>query len=164
LTNVEGLSNLEITAILSDDKGRVWFGGANGLLDIYNTETGEWVYNKDIFLAQQQNKKINGFIQKGDSVYILTDFGISVYNTRVSEYKDTYVKLGEFAAFTRIINMVLHAGKIVASTLSGIAIADQNNTNLTSPTEWVTFSIAEHFENNSLIDVIYFNDALFFFV
>ena len=162
LTNVEGLSNLEITAILLDDKGRVWFGGANGLLDIYNTETGEWIHNRDIFLAQiGQNKSINCLIQKGDSIYILTDFGISIFDTRINEYQDTYIKLGEFPAFSKVTNMAIQDNKIFALTPAGIAIADQHNPNLILPTQWTTFTIAEHFQGNPLIDIIYFNNIFF---
>ena len=161
-TNVEGLSSLEISSIFADSKNRIWMGGSTGLIDVYNLTDQSWIHINDISLAYTSlAKKINGFVQKNDSVYILSDFGISVYDINKKEFRDTYIKFGDFAAFSQVNDMVFTSTNIVALTSLGLAIADKNSKTLLSPTEWTTYKKEQYFDSQNMIDLEYFNNTLY---
>jgi hypothetical protein len=162
MTNVEGLNSLEVTAIFADSKSRIWAGGSNGMIDVYNTNDQSWTNINDISLAYSgQSKKINGFLQKNDSIYILSDFGVSVYDASKKEFRDTYIKFGSFAAFSKVIDLVFTSDKIIALTSSGLAIADKNSKTLISPTEWTCYEKENYFESQDLVDISVFNNSLY---
>ncbi len=58
LTNSEGLSSQNVTALDIDSDGRVWFGMQNGMIDIYDP-TDELTKNiKEIFERPNTSKKL----------------------------------------------------------------------------------------------------------
>ncbi len=161
-SSVEGLSNLELSSIMADTKNRIWIGGLGGTVDVYFTQTKEWLNIKDISAAYSGlSKKINCFLQKNDSIYIASDFGISIYDISIREFRDTYVKLGTFAAFSPVIDLCFSSNEVFALTQNGIAVADKNNKNLISPDAWSSFPKTIHFENQNLIDIEVRNNTLY---
>jgi len=161
-TNVDGLSSLESSSILADTKNRVWVGGTGGEVDVFFPETNKWINLKDISVAYSGlSKKINGFLQKNDSIYVLSDFGISVYDFESKEFRDSYIKLGGFAAFTPVIDLCMGSKKIFALTPFGLATADKNNKNLLSPDAWSSYEKSQYFENQTMVDIEIRNDNLY---
>ncbi len=73
-----GLNGTELTAIGIDNYNKVWFGSANGLIDVYDPQTNSFRAILDIFNSDKTSKKINDITISGDTVYVATDFGISL--------------------------------------------------------------------------------------
>jgi ligand-binding sensor domain-containing protein len=161
-TNVDGLSNLENTAIFYDTKGNIWVGSSDGSVDVYNYQKKNWINIKDIALSYSSlSKNINGFNQKNDSIFIISDLGISIYNTSLKEFQDSYIKFGSFPAFTKTIDLTFDSKNIYVLTTSGLAVADINNKNLLSPDEWMSYSKLGYFDNQNLVDIDLFNNFLY---
>lgn len=161
-SNVDGLSNLENTAIYYDTKGNIWIGSIDGSVDVLNFQNKKWTSIKDISLSYSNlSKTINGFAQKNDSIYIISDLGISIYNNYLKEFQDSYIKFGSFPAFTKTIDLIFDTKNIYVLTSSGLAISDINNKNLISPDEWISFDKLNYFDNQNLVDIDLYNNYLY---
>ena len=138
-TNSEGLTSNSITAIGLGPNGTVWIGEASGAIDIFSPATNSWQYVRDIALSSKPQKSINAFFSKGDSMYIATAFGISIFSISKFEFKDTYSNFGSFAS-PNDSSLILNGGRIYAATSSGLAISKLNALNLAAPESWDSYT------------------------
>jgi len=149
ITNIEGLSTIDLSAIAVDSKGRVWTGALSGSIDIYNPSTNTWQHISYIETASGKTQKgIYKFYFVGDSVYIATDFGVSVFSIQRFEFKDTYGKLGTFPSPIRANSVIIHGDRIWIATPNGIASANMRSVNLAEPGAWTNYQLSGGLSSN----------------
>src|SRR5205085_1519441 len=93
-TTSEGLKTIDLTAIELDRDGYVWIGSSNGMLHRYNPVSDTWQYVVDIALRSDPQKRINRLQTAGDTLFILSDIGVSVFSISRMEFADTYTRFG----------------------------------------------------------------------
>jgi sugar lactone lactonase YvrE len=142
-TNAEGLQRNDLTAVAVDNRGSVWTGTTTGLLHVYSPSETSWRYISDIANKEVPNRRINGFMVHGDSVFICTDFGISAFDLRQFAFRDTYTKFGTALASDNVsvYSTVIAEGKLLAAisnrvSTHRVAVGDLSNPNLLPPEAW----------------------------
>lgn len=130
-----GLNGTELTAIGIDTYNKVWFGSASGLIDVFDPQTNSFRSILDISNSDKTSKKINDITIAGDTVYVATDFGISLIDSKSYLFYDTYFKFGSFTSNIKV-NNILFSDLIYASTESGVVIQKAGATNLSAPESW----------------------------
>lgn len=135
----EGLFGTNVNAIAIDTYGKIWFGSSTGLIDVYNPENNSFSTIRDIFNSDKTNKGINSFAVKGDTIFVATDFGISLIDSKSFFFYDTYFKFGTFPSNIKV-NKIFLSNLIYAATESGVAIQKSGSTNLSAPESWNVFN------------------------
>lgn len=139
LSTIHGLSGETISSIeYVEDKGLLFIGFENGLLQIYLESSQEVKTVVDILdkpSIPPSDKKINGFYSIEDEVFISTGYGISVYNSNALEFGDTYF-IGQNGAQTEVNDLIVFNDFIYAATAIGLKKAELNNPNLIDYQEW----------------------------
>jgi len=138
-TNSEGLTDNGISALGLGPNGTVWIGEASGAIDVLSPSSNSWQYIRDISLSTKPQKSVNAFFSQGDSMYIATAFGVSLFSISKFEFKDTYSNFGSFAS-PNVSSLVVYGGRIYVATSSGLAISKPNAVNLAAPESWDSFT------------------------
>ncbi len=154
----EGLLGTDLNAVTIDLGGKIWFGSKSGTIDVLNPSTKKFSYISDIYNSDKTNKGINYFFVKGDTIFVATDYGISLINSTNFFFYDSYFKLGTLPSNQKV-NKVFYFSKVYAITDDGIAIQKQNATNLSAPESWDVFT------NNAIgvtrvFDLAFFNNEI----
>ncbi|WP_232735113.1 ABC transporter substrate-binding protein [Olleya sp. Bg11-27] len=140
LSTIHGLSGETISVIkYVEDSGLLFLGFENGLIQIYDEVNNSVLSVVDILekpTIPQSDKKINHFNLVDDTVYISTDYGISVYNLDRLEFGDTYY-IGASGSQIVISQTTIFDGFIYAATASGIKKGLLTNPNLIDYQEWI---------------------------
>ena len=135
----EGLNGIYLSAVGLDNQGKIWFGSENGVLDVYDPSTKSFNTILDIYNSDKTNKNINDITVRGDTVFVATDFGISLIDSKSYFFYDTFFKFGSFSSNIKV-NSILATDKIYAATESGIAIQKDGATNLSAPESWEVYT------------------------
>lgn len=159
LSKTNGLSGTSITAVTIDKFGKVWFGSANGKIDIYDPSVNSFKTILDIFTSDRTNKRINELRASGDTIFAATDFGISLINTGNYFFYDTYFKFGSFTSNTKV-NSTLNEERIYSCTEAGLAISKINAVNLSAPESWTVYQVVDGLISNNIIKVFKYRDSL----
>jgi len=154
-----GMNGTELTAVGIDTYNKVWFGSANGLIDVYDPETNSFRSILDIFNSDKTSKKINDITISGDTVYVATDFGISLIDSKSYLFFDTYFKFGTFTSNIKV-NNILFSDLIYAATESGVAIQKTEATNLSAPESWNVYDQANGLPAGGINVIIFYNSTL----
>ncbi|GJQ64684.1 MAG: hypothetical protein SCALA702_37370 [Melioribacteraceae bacterium] len=152
-TKSEGLSSQNVTAIRIHPDGDVWVGTLEGYIDVINPNENSISYITDIAKADQSSKRINDFLVKGDSIYIATDFGISLMNANTLLFIETYTKLGALTTNSKVFNLSFDT-TIRALCEKGVAELIPGSINPASPDAWESITItgsASLFEYSSSV-------------
>jgi streptogramin lyase len=155
----DGLNASDLTATGIDNYDKVWFGSANGMIDVYDPQTNSFRSILDIFNTDKTSKKINDFTISGDTVYVATDFGISLIDSKNYLFYDTYFKFGNFTSNIKV-NNVLFADLIYASTESGVVIQKAEATNLSAPESWNVFDQTSGLPTGGSTIITFYNSIL----
>ena len=139
-TNSEGLTGNDVSAIGLDQQGSVWVGERSGSIDIYSPASNSWRYLGDIAVSLQSQKGINAFFMHGDSVYIATAFGVSVFSLAKFEFHDTYGNFG-LLSHPNVTCLTILNGRVFVGTSGGIAVSRVGATNLAAPESWDSFAV-----------------------
>jgi ligand-binding sensor domain-containing protein len=161
LTNSEGLASNDLTAVLADNEGKVWMGASNGAIDIYDPNNQTWQHVVDILLSDKTRKGITGFVLFGDSLYVASEFGVSLFIRSRSEFRETYSKFGSFPSSIRVNSLLVANGRLWVATSSGIASADLTNPNLSAPATWTTVTTAEGIPSNTVNALALFDGTVY---
>ncbi|MGE5351737.1 MAG: two-component regulator propeller domain-containing protein [Acidobacteriota bacterium] len=160
LAKAEGLSSNSLTSLAIDKNGMIWFGGESGTIDIYDIAKRAFVKKiLDIASLDKGQKKINSFFVVGDSIYVATDFGISLLKASDFTFQDTYLKLGSFPSDTKV-NSIFHKGLLYAATENGVAMQKAGTSNLSAPESWTNFTEAQGLPSNSVTRIVSFRDSV----
>ena len=134
-TSLDGLSSNVTSAVAVDSKERVWIAQENGLIDLFDIQRKTFDVIKDL-----QGLVINDFFIIGDSIYIASSIGISLYLTDRNEIKETYKNLGNFDPQSEVQSIFVDSSEIWVATAQGIAMASLNFPNLQSPQGWTNYT------------------------
>ncbi|RKZ00410.1 MAG: hypothetical protein DRQ13_00490 [Ignavibacteriae bacterium] len=135
LNKAEGLQGIDLTTVASDESGNVWFGSANGIIDIFNPEKNSFRVILDIYNSNHINKSINDLILSGDTIIVSSDFGVSLIDADDLLFFDTFFKFGDFPTNTKV-NSTIKIDLIYVCSDEGVAIQKQNAVNLSAPESW----------------------------
>ncbi|MBA4312839.1 MAG: hypothetical protein C0417_09440 [Chlorobiaceae bacterium] len=156
-TPTEGLRTLDLTAITLDKEYNVWIGGADGYIQRYTPSKGEWLNITDIFLDKDHgpSKRINKFIISGDTLFILSDIGLSIYSLSNLEFSGTFLRFG--AAPTTITGGVtglkIYNDTIWVATRFGIASTHSSNPNPSAPDGWRVYNQSNGLASTTVNDI-----------
>jgi ligand-binding sensor domain-containing protein len=152
-TPTEGLRTLDLTAVTLDEDYNVWVGGADGYIQRYTPSTGEWLNITDIFLDKDHgpSKRINKFIIYGDTLFVLSDIGLSVYSLSNLEFGDTFFGFGSAPTTIAggITGLEIYNDTIWVATRYGIASTHSANPNPSAPDGWRIYN-----QSNGLISTV----------
>ncbi len=141
-TNSEGLSSNDLTTVAIDGAGRVWVGSSEGYINALTPATGAWLEVGSIEESDRIQKAIRVFFVRGDSLFVASDFGISVFQISRNEFGDTYANLG-FPTQAGVNDVKIFKNRIWAATDLGVASAPLDAPNLSAPTPWSAYSISD---------------------
>ena len=158
-SKAEGLNGIDLTSVNIDKNTKVWFGSANGMLDVYNPHSNSFRSILDIFNSDKTNKQINDITISGDTVFLATDFGISLVDANNYFFYDTYFKFGSFTSSIKV-NSVLVEDLIYAATESGVAIQKVGTTNLSAPESWDVYDTSDGLPLASVNKLTFYNSNL----
>lgn len=158
-TNSEGLSSNDLTTVGVDGAGKVWVGSSDGYIDVLDPPSGGWNAIRSIHESDRVQKAIRTLLVRGDSLFIGTDFGISVLQMSRREFRDTYANLG-FATQASINDVKIHKNRIWAATNLGLASAPLDAPNLSSPTSWTKYGVGDGLPANSCSALSVLRDSI----
>jgi hypothetical protein len=138
----DGLKGLTLTSATIDVQGRIWFGSADGVIDILNQTDRSLNVILDIFNSNQTNKRINDLSVSSDTIIVSSDFGVSLISANSFLFYDTFFKFGNFTTNTKV-NSALKYNLFYVCTDEGIAIQKPGAINLSAPESWNVYSSAE---------------------
>jgi ligand-binding sensor domain-containing protein len=141
-TNSEGLSSNDLSAVAIDSRGKVWVGSSDGFLNALTPGTGGWEEIRSIEASDRVQKAIRTFLVRGDSLFIGTDFGVSVLQLSLKEFRDTYANLG-FVTQAGANAVKISQNRIWVATDLGVASAPLGAPNLSAPTAWTTYGTGD---------------------
>ncbi len=119
-TNVDGLSSSDLYAIGTDVQGRIWVGASNGSINVYDRTLQKWSAITDIYEnGSYTTKTIHKFLSKGDSILVVSDFGVSVFRLSKWEFGDTYSNFG-FANTPTVSCAALQGNRLWVGTSLGV--------------------------------------------
>ncbi len=125
ISKINGLSDVDISAIASLVDDLFIIGYTNGNIDIINK--GQIINIPDLKSKQiQGSKRINHITQEENKVYCSVDFGILVINIDKLEISDTYY-LGINSARLRVNECYIQNNYIYASTERGLLRAETDD-------------------------------------
>ncbi len=158
-TKSEGLSSHRITAIDIDNSGRVWLGTAEGFINVYDPSTGKIEKIVDIFKTGKSKKQINDILIRNDTVFVATDFGLSLIDAGSYIFLETVVKFGNLPAETPVYTIYLN-GKIYLGTAEGVAESVDLNSSLSAPDNWLITPVIFNGNNLKINKLILFDNRL----
>ncbi len=158
-TTSEGLSAIDLTAVVGDDNGMIWIGAAGGYLDGYNPYDRSWRRVTDITRADFPQRDILTLETRGDTLYVGTSYGVSIYSIFRNEFNDSYIKFGDFPTQTPVTSITYDDSDIWVGTTLGVARANVNDPLLAAPDRWHTYSA--ELPSASVNDIAIFNDRVY---
>ena len=150
LNKAEGLKGIDLTTVTLDKSGNVWFGSANGTIDVFNPGNNSFEVVLDIFNSNYINKSINDLILSGDTLIVSSDFGVSLIDTDGLLFFDTFFKFGDFPSNTKV-NSTAKIDLIYVCTDEGIAVQKPNAVNLSAPESWNVYSEVNGLPSNKTL-------------
>lgn len=154
----EGLLSLNSTAIAFDPgTGDMYVGSDDGLVSI-RKKSGRWSYSAEISaMSERPSRSIKGFGFHNGRVYILTAFGIGVYNPVDSSFIESYLRLSQSIPQNTAINAIAFwNGSIWAGTEKGLVRGPDNGTNLAATDAWEPFPLGA----TAIYSLAQFGDSL----
>ncbi|MDZ7318719.1 MAG: hypothetical protein ONB11_06155 [candidate division KSB1 bacterium] len=155
--NTNGLSSLDARTIAVDPSGNIWIGFASGWINVLSSTTNRWR-----FLQDYVGYKIYDLQFKGDSLLVALDIGISLYDMKRNEVKETYKHLGwQFSANIPVRSILIRGQEIWAGTESGIAQSSFNRANLMAPESWINYTINDGLPGNTINAIAAHGDSIY---
>jgi ligand-binding sensor domain-containing protein len=162
-TTSEGLNAIDLTAIASDNQGRIWIGSSNGLIQMYDPAHNAWTYINDIESLTAAQKGINGLQFSGDSLYILSAIGVSVYLVSEMQFGDTYGSYGTYPnqISGSVTSLQFYHGSLWIGTQGGVASTPMTNPNPAAPESWQVYTTTQGLPANTVTAVTSAQDTLY---
>lgn len=162
LTSVDGMYRLDGRVIsYLEGFNTLMIGYIDGMIDLYNIETGSFERIEDIRRVQSFSARaVNSILFKNGSIYVATDFGVVVYDPNTFLVSSSYTKIGDFDTGTPILDIDIRDGMIRVATQQGIAVASLES-NLSIQTSWTTYSQSDGLPAETVQSIVFFNDELF---
>ncbi|RMD48238.1 MAG: hypothetical protein D6830_07250, partial [Ignavibacteria bacterium] len=158
-TKSEGLKSQIVTAVTKDKYGKIWLGTEEGFLHVYSPATDQVETVRDIYSTDKTNKSINYLLAVGDTVYVCTDFGLSLIDPRSYTFYDTILKFDILPAESQV-NSVFIKDRIYVATDVGFAMSKIGSTNLTAPESWQSFDASNGLNVNAVYNVEFYQNVV----
>jgi len=158
-SNAEGLSSNDVSAIAVDSQNRVWMGTQDGFINVMDPTTESIAVIRDIQQSNRVQKGIRSFAFFGDTVFVSTDYGVSVFQRNRWEFGDTYATFG-FSVPAKATRVILQGNRIWVSTDQGIASALRTAPNLSSPSSWQLYGTLQGLANRDVRSLTLFRDTV----
>jgi ligand-binding sensor domain-containing protein len=155
----DGLNGISLTSVTIDNLDRAWFGGADGIIDIYEPGSDQFNVILDIYSSGQINRRINDLVASGDTIIVSSDFGVSLIDANTFLFFDTFFKFGDFTTNTRV-NSTLKSGLFYVCTDEGIAIQKPGAVNLSAPESWNVYSTADGLPSDKTLKARFYQNNL----
>lgn len=162
-TTSEGLRTIDLTAIATEKTGAIWVGASNGFLHRYLPTMNSWQYIADIALLNNPQKRINALHIIGDTLFILSDIGVSVYSLSGDEFGDSYSRFGnsQNQIVGNVTSLLFFKGTIWVGTRNGIVSTPLSNPNPSAPETWQIFTTNNGLPSNFITGLLTSGDTLF---
>jgi ligand-binding sensor domain-containing protein len=152
-TNIDGLDTNDVLAIAFDGTQNIWVGGAGGWVNVYDIQAHRWRTIADIAnRTESTHKGILSFSFKGDTVFIVTEFGVSVFRNSRWEFGDTYQNVGLISP--QVSCMALQQNRIWIGTDKGLT------TSFFGSSTWKIYNSFPGTTSSSVTALAVFNDTL----
>jgi len=157
LTNLDGQIVVNLAAITVDTRGQVISGGADGILQFYDPQTGEWL--PDYIL---KDLAIRDLLFQNDSLWVAAGSGLALFLHNGSGY----VFYDYFKNFPVSVNEIrrvrLFAGRIWLATEKGLlsAPSDLSKFIINDPQNWRFYNDTQNLASTSLYDLYPLEDRL----
>lgn len=163
ITTSDGLKTIDLTAIALDSNETIWSGGSDGFVHAYHPASRQWQYVSDIFSLNAPQKQVNALEAIGDTLFILSDVGVSTFSISRMEFGDTYSRFGSAPnqVVSSATSVQVFNGQIWVSTGSGIASTPTSNANPSAPESWQVYTVAQGLPSNSISGLAVLNDTLY---
>lgn len=158
-TNADGMSTNDLTAVGADEAGHVWVGGSGGEVHVLDHSDGTLRAIMDIAQAPRLQKGIRSFVPGGDTVFVVSEFGVSVFRTDKWEFGDTYANF-PIAAAPTVRNAAVFKDSLWVASGVGLLVGWLGNTNLSAPTSWAVVTSPGGLSSD-VTDLVVLNDTLF---
>jgi ligand-binding sensor domain-containing protein len=153
-TNTNGLDTNDVQAIAFDGAHSIWVGGAGGWVNVYDMNAHQWQTIADIANRTESTYKgIKSFSFKGDTVFIVTEFGVSVFRSSHWEFGDTYQNLGFISP--HVSCMAIQQNRVWIGTDKGLTVFS-----LESGVLLTTYHLFPGISSNAITALAVFNDTL----
>jgi ligand-binding sensor domain-containing protein len=156
----DGLVGSSLKSVTVDSEGKIWFGGDEGAINVYLPDSKQIKTILDIYNDKEQsNKSITDLESAGDTIFVCTDFGLSLVDLKNYIFYDTFFKYGTFQPYIKV-NSSLKAGLIYLATNAGVAIQKEGAQNLSAPESWNTYTVQNGLPSNTVTKIIKMNGSV----
>lgn len=132
----EGLMTLNTSCVAVDPTtGSIYAGANDGTLSIRSPD-GVWRGIADIAGIDIADRRILDFNFHGGLVYVLTAFGVAVYDPVDSNFPETWTRFRDFPQNTAVNDILFWRDSVYLATDRGIAIAPERGSLLPNPLSW----------------------------
>ena len=154
LSKVNGLSRPGASSLAFDSQSqKLIVGHSSGEIDIVD-ENGVANINSLLSITQFANKSINAITIYENRAFLGTAFGIGVIDLESNEIIEFYSEIGNNGQVLGIRELIVSAGRILASTDSGLLLGDLE-TNLLDFNNWTFISPLSDFQLTTFDEVVY---------
>ncbi|MBS1494220.1 MAG: hypothetical protein JST55_11955 [Bacteroidetes bacterium] len=159
-TNLNGLVNIDLTALIIDSQSKIWIGASDGSLILMDLNGNILKTIFDIKNSTETNKSINCFYQYGNNMYVGTGYGMQKIDITNQNFIDApYYQLGSIPIKTSVTCITVNLDTIFAGTKAGIGYARISNNNLNNPSSWLNNASAPM--NANVISIESFGGNIF---
>lgn len=164
-TPSDGLSAIDLRAVAADESGSIWIGAAGGFIDGYNPNDRTWRRVTDITRTDFTQRDITTLVTRGDTLFVGTSYGVSIYSISRNEFNDTYIKFGSFPTQTPVTSIAYDNSNVWIGTARGIARGQVDDPLLAAPDRWTTYTAADTgtgaLPHDNIHDIVINNGILF---
>ncbi len=146
--NTDGLSQNDARVIGFDRLGRVWIGFSNGALDVFDPTNNTY---KTINEFKENGVAVLDFFAVGDSMYLATSVGVSLYLVKRDEVKETYRNFGGVIQSDTVRSLLVDSRILWAATNSGAARTSLTLPNLQAPESWTIYTTSNGLPSNRVL-------------
>ncbi|PID57940.1 MAG: hypothetical protein CR986_08460 [Ignavibacteriae bacterium] len=160
-TKSEGLASQSITAIDVDNAGKVWIGTAEGFINVYDPSINKMSTIYQIFQTNYSKKNINDIFIRNDTVYVTTEFGVSLINPENLSFILNIRKFGDFNSQIPVSKIYVNE-RINVVTQAGLAVNKEGISNLSAPDAWESTPFLTGIPVSKVYDIITYDEKFLF--
>ncbi len=158
-TKANKFNSQGLTAVNIDNEGKIWFGSFEGYIISYNPVNNSVKNILDIYKSGKSLKRINHIFSKNDTIFVSTDFGLVLINSKNYFLYDTFLKLGNFPSELKVKSS-LKTSIIYVCTEDGVAIQKPGAINLAAPESWTTHKLKTDIDATSVNKIFSWNNKI----
>jgi len=158
ISKINGLKGNNFTAI-KYYQDKLLLGYSEGIIDVYDLKTKTVITNYDIQKSDYLNKSIQSFSIVNDTIYVITNFGIVIFDFKSLKILDTYTQF-PFDNNSDLINILKYNELMYIAYKNGLVRQKQNSKYLNIKSSWEQVTFA-NLSVSSIKKIEIFNNNLF---